>query len=248
MDSGMVVGVGFLLGKNIFLKKSTCYQRHSMILSTRSVEASHLSKRLMWRTTSTASYFLFFCFFKQKWKMFWLPKLPTSTSGDFPKFLAAPIERVSIFIETNGMCIAVQCSCSRCWPPPLAVSKSCCFRSSRSRPGHMSWNLNNGVYLQWEGSYQKKIQTDMPWLSLFSMDGWKSKLLWNESWDEFYLKRLKSWLKIHWKCKHPWSSYQEPNFHPVPRLLSPTVVLPACTSSKFLLATNTALQFPPQWF
>ena len=26
----------------------------------------------------------------------------------------------------------------------------------------------------------------------------------------------------------------------------PIVVLPACTSSKFLLATNTALQFPPQ--
>lgn len=108
MDSGMVVGVGFLLGKNFFLKKSTCYQRHSMILSTRSVEASHLSKRLMWRTTSTASYFLFFCFFKQKWKMFWLPKLPTSTSGDFPKNSSNSYKTCVFFFETNGMCIAVQ--------------------------------------------------------------------------------------------------------------------------------------------
>ena len=40
--------------------------------------------------------------------------------------------------------------------------------------------------------------------------GRKSKLLWNEIQHNFYLKKLKSWLKIHGKYKHP-SNCQEPH-------------------------------------
>lgn len=102
MDSGMVVGVGFLLGKNFFFEKINMLPAPQYDPVNQECRSFTFVQKTDVKDNFHRILFLIFLFFLSKSEMFWLPKLPTSTSGDFPKSCSSSYKTCVFFLKRRG--------------------------------------------------------------------------------------------------------------------------------------------------